>query len=284
MPMPTVLWSMLFQILTCFKAYSWYNCCWDVDKTVEDIMHHIESWAAIMDSPLPLSKKVFVPHNVALLWELWRWAMDWATSSTISAPPCGLHTCSYSSIRLKWINVVHEIFAKYFLRLSQNSYFCCQILYFENTYAGVILLVGQVKTSLQLLVNWVWMWSISPQVADGLSTAIVGSLCDGDSQEGAWLCRKWVFKYSEVMIILLLKVWSKEILAPCGHHLCSHQLPISVHWVLGLCTKYENLSLTNSFDISKLYSFGSLTFHRWWMGSTNLLLRFRCCLSIWWVR
>ena len=48
------------------------------------------------------------------------------------------------------------------------------------------------------------------------------------------------------MIILLLKVWSKEILAPCGHHLCSYQLPISVYGVLGLCTKYDNLLLTNS--------------------------------------
>ena len=47
------------------------------------------------------------------------------------------------------------------------------------------------------------------------------------------------------MIILLLKVWSKEILAPCGHHLCSYQLPISVYGVLGLCTKYDNLLLTN---------------------------------------
>ena len=176
--------------------------------------------------------------------------------------------------------VVREFFAKYSLWSSQNSYFCCQILYFENTYAGVILLVGQVKTSLQRLANWVWMWSISPQVADGLSTAIVGSLCDGDSQEGAWLCRKWVFKYFSVMIILLLKVWSKEILAPCGHRLCSYQLPISVHGVPGLCTKYDNL--TNSLSIGKLYSFWSLTFHRWWMGSTNLLLRFRRCLSIWW--
>ena len=55
------------------------------------------------------------------------------------------------------------------------------------------------------------------------------------------------------MIILLLKVWSKEILAPCGHRLCSYQLPISVHGVLGLCTKYDNLSLTNSLDISKLF-------------------------------
>ena len=43
------------------------------------------------------------------------------------------------------------------------------------------------------------------------------------------------------MIILLLKVWSKEILAPCGHHVCSYQLPISVYGVLGLCTKYVNL-------------------------------------------
>ena len=170
---------------------------------------------------------------------------------------------------------------KIFYGCLRIDFFCCQILYFENTYAGVILLVGQVKTSLQLLANWVWMWNISPQVADGLSTAIVGSLCDGDSQEGAWLCRKWVFKSSEVMIIFLLKVWSKEILAPCGHRLCSYQLPISVHGVPGLCTKYDNL--TNSLSIGKLYSFWSLTFHRWWMGSTNLLLRFRCCLSIWWV-
>jgi len=46
-----------------------------------------------------------------------------------------------------------------------------QILYFENTYAGVILLVGQ--------------------VADGVSTTIVGSLCDGDSQEGGWLCKRY---------------------------------------------------------------------------------------------
>ena len=130
--------------------------------------------------------------------------------------------------------------------VSKLIFFCCQILYFENTYAGVILLVGQVETSLQLLANWVWMWNISPQVADGLSTAIVGSLCDGDSQEGAWLCRKWVFKYSEVMIIPLLKVWSKKILAPCGHHLCSHQLPISVHGVSGLCTKYDNLASKRS--------------------------------------
>ena len=51
------------------------------------------------------------------------------------------------------------------------------------------------------------------------------------------------------MIILLLKVWSKEILAPCGHHLCSYQLPISVYGVLGLCTKYDNLLLTS--DIGK---------------------------------
>lgn len=46
-----------------------------------------------------------------------------------------------------------------------------QILYFENTYAGIILLVGQ--------------------VADGASTTIVGSLCDGDSQEGGWLCKRY---------------------------------------------------------------------------------------------
>jgi len=46
-----------------------------------------------------------------------------------------------------------------------------QVLYFNNTYAGVILLVGQ--------------------IADGVSTTIVGSLCDGDSQDGAWLCKRY---------------------------------------------------------------------------------------------
>jgi len=46
-----------------------------------------------------------------------------------------------------------------------------QVLEFNNTYAGIILLVGQ--------------------VADGVSTTIVGSLCDGKSEEGAWLCRRY---------------------------------------------------------------------------------------------
>jgi hypothetical protein len=47
-----------------------------------------------------------------------------------------------------------------------------QVLYFNNNYAGVVLLVGQ--------------------VADGLSTTLVGLLCDG--QDNTWLCR-WVIPY-----------------------------------------------------------------------------------------
>lgn len=46
-----------------------------------------------------------------------------------------------------------------------------QVLYFNNTYAGVILLIGQ--------------------VADGVSTTVVGAFCDGKSQDGPWLCRRY---------------------------------------------------------------------------------------------
>jgi len=46
-----------------------------------------------------------------------------------------------------------------------------QVLNFNNIYSGIILLVGQ--------------------IADGVSTTIVGALCDGNSEEGAWLCRKY---------------------------------------------------------------------------------------------
>jgi hypothetical protein len=42
-----------------------------------------------------------------------------------------------------------------------------QVLYFNNYYAGVVLLIGQ--------------------VADGISTTLVGLLCDG--QDNTWLCR-----------------------------------------------------------------------------------------------
>ena len=57
-----------------------------------------------------------------------------------------------------------------------------QVLYFNNNYAGVVLLVGQ--------------------VADGLSTTLVGLLCDG--RDNTWLCRS-----------VLVIIWNRVAVPGC---------------------------------------------------------------------